>query len=92
LMPRFRPIPSSLAWGGLLIPLLWTSVSFGLMGVVNPLLRGRVSWPWFIASQFVFGVVTAIVVERSERVYIPPAGRGPDSLTAFAVGSAGGES
>jgi hypothetical protein len=92
MMPRLRPIPSTLAWGGLLMPLLWTAVSFGLMGVVNPLLQERVSWPWFIASQFVFGVVTAIVVERSERLYIPPAGLGQDSLTAFAVGSAGGES
>ena len=92
MMPRLRPIPSTLAWGGLLMPLLWTSVSYGLMGVVNPLLQERVSWPWFVVSQFVFGIVTAIVVERSERVYIPPAGRGPDSLTAFAVGSAGGES
>jgi hypothetical protein len=92
LMPRFRPIPSTLAWGGLLMPLLWTSVCFGLMGVVNPLLQERVSWPWFIASQFVFGIVTAIVVERSESLYIPPAGRGPDSPTAFAAGSAGSES
>jgi hypothetical protein len=92
LLPRLRPIPSTLAWGGLLMPLLWTSVSFGLMGVVNPLLQERVSWPWFIASQFVFGIATAIVVERSERIYIPPAGQGPDSLGTFAVGSGGGES
>lgn len=89
-LPRFRPIPSTMAWGGLLMPLLWTSVSFGLMGVVNPLLQERVDWPWFIASQFVFGVVTAVVVERSERIYIPPAGQGPDPLSTFAVGSAGG--
>jgi uncharacterized membrane protein YagU involved in acid resistance len=92
LIPRFRSIPSTLAWGGLLMPLLWTSVSFGLMGVVNPLLQERVSWPWFIASQFAFGIATAIVVERSERIYIPPAGQGPDSLGTFAVGSGGGDS
>jgi hypothetical protein len=90
--PRFRPIPSTLAWGGLLMPLLWTSVSFGLMGVVNPLLQERVDWPWFVASQFLFGVVAAVVVERSERIYIPPAGRGPDSLEAFVAGSNGGGS
>jgi hypothetical protein len=91
-LPRFRPIPSTLLWGGMLMPLIWTSVSYGLMGVVNPLLQERVDWPWFIASQFVFGVATAIVVERSERLFIPPAGQGPDSMGAFAVGSAGGES
>jgi hypothetical protein len=89
LMPRFRPIPSNLAWGGLLMPLLWTSVCFGLMGVVNPLLQSRVSWPWFVVAQFVFGVVTAIVVERSERLYIPPSGRGPDSSSPI---DAGGQS
>ena len=67
-----------LTWGGILMPLLWTAVSFGLMGIVNPLLQERVDWPWFIASQFVFGLVAAIVVDRSEKVYIPPAGRGPE--------------
>jgi hypothetical protein len=92
MMPRLRPIPSTLAWGGLLMPLLWTAVSFGLMGVVNPLLQSRVDWPWFVASQFVFGIVTAIVVERSERVYIPPAGQGPERLDQVAFGSAGGGS
>ena len=89
-LPRLRAIPSTLAWGGLLMPLLWTSFSFALMGVVNPLLQERVDWPWFIASQFVFGVATAIVVERSEKVYIPPAGQGDESLGEFAAGTAGG--
>lgn len=93
LIPRIRPIPSTLAWGGLLMPLVWSSTSFGLMGVVNPLLQRKVDWPWFIASQFVFGIVTAIVVERSESIFIRPAGPGADSLgAAHAGGSAGGES
>ena len=56
------------------MPLLWTAVSYGLMGVVNPLLQERVDWPWFIVSQFVFGVVAAIVVVRSEQILVPPAG------------------
>ncbi len=59
------------------------------MGIVNPLLQERVDWPWFIASQFVFGLAAAIVVVRSEKVYIPPAGRGPDSVETFIAGSAG---
>ena len=74
------------------MPLLWTAVSYGLMGVVNPLLQERVDWPWFIASQFVFGVAAAIVVDRSEQIYIPPAGRGPEPLDEFVVGSGGGGS
>ena len=81
-------MPGPLAWGGLLLPLLWTAVSYGLMGVVNPLLQQRVDWPWFIVSQFVFGVVAAIVVVRSEMVYIPPAGPGR-TPGEFVAGSGG---
>jgi hypothetical protein len=92
LLPRLGPIPTPVTWGGLLMPLLWTVVSFGLMGIVNPLLQERVNWPWFIASQFVFGLVAAIVVDRSEKIYIPPAGLGPDRTEEFVLGSEGGQS
>jgi len=78
-LPALPKFPGPLAWGGLLMPLLWTAMSYGLMGVVNPVLQERVDWPWFIASQFVFGVVAAIVVVRSEQVHVPPAGRGDAS-------------
>jgi hypothetical protein len=86
LLPRLRPIPGPLAWGGLVLPLLWTGTSYGLMGVVNPVLQERVDWPWFIVSQFVFGVAAAIVVDRSEKIHIPPAGQGPDSVAEFVIG------
>jgi hypothetical protein len=77
-LPRLRPIPGPMAWGGLVLPMLWTGASYGLMGVVNPLLRDdRVNWPWFIFSQFLFGVVAAIVVVRTETIHVPPAGSGP---------------
>jgi hypothetical protein len=76
LLPRLKPIPGPIAWGGLLMPLLWTGASYSLMGVVNPLLQQRVDWPWFIVSQFVFGIAASIVVERSEKVHIAPAGPG----------------
>jgi hypothetical protein len=89
-LPRLGPIPMPVAWGGVLMPLLWTSISFGLMGIVNPLLQERVDWPWFIASQFVFGLAAAIIVVRSEKVYTPLAGRGPgpQALGAAAGGGA----
>jgi hypothetical protein len=74
--PRLPPIPAPFAWGGLVLPLLWTGISYGLMGVVNPVLQERVDWAWFIVSQFVFGVAAALVVHRSEMIHIPPAGRG----------------
>jgi hypothetical protein len=79
-LPRLRPIPGAMAWGGLVLPLLWTGGSYGVMGVMNPVLQERVAWPWFIVSQFVFGVAAAIVVVNSEKVYIPPAG--PESPTS----------
>ena len=73
LLPRLKPIPRPLAWGGLLLPLFWTATTYGLMGVVNPLLERRVDWPWFIVSQFIFGLLTATVVVRSEQIQVPPA-------------------
>jgi len=69
-------IPKSLAWGGIVFPLLWTAFSYGLMGVTNPVLQARVDWPWFIVSQFVFGAVAAFVVDRFEKIPVPPAGHG----------------
>jgi hypothetical protein len=92
LLPRLRPIPGPVAWGGLLIPLLWTAVGYGLMGVVNPLLQHRVYWPGFIVSQFVFGVTAALVVVNSEKIHVPPAGRGPDRVSEFVTGSEEGSS
>jgi hypothetical protein len=76
LAPRLPPIPATFAWGGLVLPLLWTGTTYGLMGVVNPVLQERVDWAWFIVSQFVFGVAAAWVVHRSELIPIPPAGAG----------------
>lgn len=75
LLLRLLPvIPGPVAWGGLLLPVVWTAMSYGMMGVVNPLLARRVDWPWFIVSQVIFGLAAAFVVVRSEMVHIPPAG------------------
>lgn len=77
LLLRLPPIPGPFAWGALLMPLFWTATSYALMGVVNPILQEVVDWPWFVVSQFVFGLVVAMVVVRSEQVYVAPAGPGP---------------
>jgi hypothetical protein len=90
--PRLPPMPGPIAWGGLVLPLLWTGTTYGLLGVVNPVLQERVNWAWFIVSQFVFGVVAAAVVHRSEMVHVPPAGRGPDRVADFVAGERGGPS
>jgi hypothetical protein len=88
--PRLPHMPGPVAWGGLVLPLVWTGIAYGLMGVVNPVLQERVDWAWFIASQFVFGVTAAVVVLRSEMVHIPPAGRGPDRVADFVAGEGSG--
>ncbi len=85
LLPWVPWIAGPIAWGGLIMPLLWTAMSYGLMGIVNPVLQERVDWPWFIASQFVFGLVAAWVVVRSEQVHVPAAGpKGGPSENPFA--------
>jgi uncharacterized membrane protein YagU involved in acid resistance len=89
---RLPTIPGPVAWGGLVLPLLWTGVSYALMGVVNPPLQGQVDWAWFVVSQFVFGVAAAVVVLRSATIRIPPAGRGPDRAADFVAGEGGARS
>lgn len=79
LLPMMPPLPGGqLIWAGLVPPLMWSGVSYGFMGIVNPLLERYVNWPWFIASQFVFGVTSAIVVINSEKVPVEPVG-GPEA-------------
>lgn len=90
--PRLPALPGPIAWGGLVMPLVWTGTTYGLMGVVNPVLQERVDWAWFIVSQFMFGVTAAVVVLRSEMVAVPPAGRGPDRVADFVTGEGGGRS
>jgi hypothetical protein len=87
--PRLPSIPGPIAWGGLVLPLVWTGMTYGLMGVVNPVLQDRVDWAWFIVSQFVFGVAAALVVLRSETIRVPPAGLGPDRVVDFVAGEGG---
>jgi hypothetical protein len=77
LLPMMPRIPGGpIIFGGVLLPLLWTGVCYGLMGVVNPVMQLRVNWPWFVVSQFIFGVAASMVVIRSEQVPVPPVGPG----------------
>jgi hypothetical protein len=63
MIPR-RPI----ILGGLVAPILWTGILHSTMGLLNPLLNQLISWPWFVASQFAFGIVAGLVVVRQEQV------------------------
>lgn len=60
--------------GGVVVPLIWTGISHGMMGIVNPILQEYVDWYWFAVSQYVFGIAAAVVVVRTESVIVPPAG------------------
>ena len=82
LLPTLPNVPRPIAWGGLLMPILWTGVSYVAMQVVNPALPAKVSWPWFIVSQLVFGITMPAVVLGMKR--LPPA------LAGVAGGLVGG--
>ena len=63
MIPR-RPI----ILGGIVAPILWTGILHSIMGLLNPLLNQLISWPWFVASQFGFGIVAGLVVVQQEQV------------------------
>jgi hypothetical protein len=63
MIPR-RPI----VLGGIVGPILWTGMLHSILGLLNPLLDELISWPWFVASQFAFGIVAGLVVVRQVRV------------------------
>jgi len=67
LLPIFprRPI----LVGGIIAPLLWSGLLYTAQDIINPALNARIDWPWFMAFQFVFGVVAGLVVARHERVF-----------------------
>lgn len=65
MIPR-RPI----VLGGIVAPILWTGILHSILGLLNPLLDELISWPWFAASQFAFGIVAGLVVVRQVRVPI----------------------
>jgi hypothetical protein len=60
-----------IVWGGLVGPLLWSGLIYAFMNVLNPVMNRSVDWPWFIASQFAFGLTAGLVVSYSEKVRAP---------------------
>jgi hypothetical protein len=66
MLPMFSRRPILL--GGVIAPILWTGLLRSVLGLINPLLDARIDWPWFIASQFAFGIVAGLVVARQERL------------------------
>ncbi len=66
MLPMFPRRPILL--GGVVAPMLWTGLLHSILALLNPLLNELISWPWFVASQFAFGIVAGLVVVRQERV------------------------
>lgn len=54
--------------GGVVAPVLWSGLLRSILDLLNPLLKQRVDWTWFIASQFAFGIVAGLVVVRQHRI------------------------
>ncbi|HUN61049.1 MAG TPA: hypothetical protein VMU53_03615 [Candidatus Sulfotelmatobacter sp.] len=54
--------------GGVVAPILWSGLLRSMLDLINPLLKQRVDWTWFIASQFAFGIVAGLVVVRQQKV------------------------
>lgn len=54
--------------GGVIAPLVWTGLLYSSLGVINPALDAHIAWGWFVASQFVFGLVAGVVVAREEKI------------------------
>jgi hypothetical protein len=68
MLPMFSRRPILL--GGLAAPILWTGLLHSILGLIDPLLNRLINWPWFIVSQFAFGIVAGFVVVKQERVRI----------------------
>lgn len=68
MLPMFPRRPILL--GGVIAPILWTGLLHSILDLINPLLNEHIDWPWFVASQFAFGVVAGLVVVRQQRVRI----------------------
>jgi hypothetical protein len=68
MLPMFPRRPILL--GGVIAPILWTGLLHSMLDLINPLLNQHIDWPWFVASQFAFGIVAGLVVVRQQRVRI----------------------
>src|ERR1700680_5046773 len=70
MFPR-RPV----LFGGVIAPILWSGLIHSMLEALDPALKHRIEWLWFVISQIGFGIVAGIVVSRQERVgtwqYLP---------------------
>jgi len=70
MFPR-RPV----LFGGVIAPILWSGLIHIMLEALDPTLKQRIDWVWFVASQIGFGIVAGIIVSRQQRIptwqYLP---------------------
>ncbi len=72
-LPMFPRGP--VLFGGLIAPVLWSGLIHIMLEALDPVLKQRIDWGWFVVSQIGFGIVAGVVVSRQVRIrtwqYLP---------------------
>ena len=72
-LPMFPRRPVLL--GGVIAPILWSGLIHSMLEALDPTLKQRIDWLWFVISQIGFGIVAGIIVSRQQRIrtwqYLP---------------------
>ena len=72
-LPMFPRHP--VLFGGVIAPVLWSGLIHSMLEALDPVLKQRIDWLWFVISQIGFGIVAGIIVSRQERIrtwqYLP---------------------
>jgi hypothetical protein len=63
MFPKYAPF-----WAGILMPLFWSGLIATVLGLINPAMNERISWPWFVACQLGYGLVGGFVIARSTSI------------------------
>jgi len=56
-------------FGGLIAPILWSGLIHIMLEALDPTLKQRIDWLWFVISQMGFGIVAGIIASRQVRVH-----------------------
>jgi len=63
LIPRYQ-----LLFSAIVVPLIWSGLTWASISIVNPALNQHIEWIWFVGSQVVFGLVAGWWILRSEKI------------------------